>query len=124
MVEDQMTKAKVANPDAITRREAARLLGVSESQVRRYRRDGLLGCLDGYPSYSRSQVKSIMDDAWLSGREASKVLGVSHVRVSQLAAADRIPSYVAPSGRRYYRSAQLTTVANARRARQQGFSIG
>lgn len=119
-----MTAAKRSDPDAITRREAAQLLCVSEARVRRYRRDQLLGTLDGYPSYSRSEVLAIVADPWLTGRQAAEVLGVSHVRVSQLAGEDRIPAFVAPSGRRYYRLEQLRTVANARRARREGFSMG
>lgn len=116
-----MTLPKPPNPDAISRKQAATLLGVGERTVRRYRRDGLLGELDGYPSYSLAEVQAILADPWLSGRQASRVLGVSHVRVSQLAKADKIPSYIAPSGRHYYRSEQLRTVANARRARLDGF---
>jgi hypothetical protein len=45
------------------------------------------------------------------------ILGVSHARVSQLAAAEKIPVHVTASGRRMYRQRQLEVVANARRER-------
>lgn len=119
-----MTAPKTRNPDAITRSEAAQLLGVTERVVRRHRRDGLLGTLDGYPSYSRREVEAIANDPWLSGTEAAAVLGVSRARVSQLAKAEKIPSLVGLTGRRYFRKGPLSTTANARRARRDGFSVG
>lgn len=118
-----MKRPKPRNPNAITREKAAALLGLSGPQVARYRRDGLLGTLDGYPSYSRSVVEAIIADPCLTGREAAQVLGVSHNRVSQLANTDRIPVHVSASGRRYYRLEQLRTVANAREARKRGLAI-
>jgi predicted XRE-type DNA-binding protein len=112
-----MTPRHPVNPDAITLAQAAALLGISELRVSRLRREGLLVRLDGYPSYSRSDVQQYLDDPWLSGRQAAVILGVSHVRVSQLANEERIPVHRSRSGRRIYRQRQLEVVANARRAR-------
>lgn len=119
-----MTRPRRRAANAITRTEAAGLLGLSTAQVTRLRREGLLGTLDGYPSYSLADIENFIEDPWLTGLQAAEVLGVSHVRVTQLANAGRIPVQVSPSGRRWYRQAQLETVANARRARREGFSIG
>lgn len=78
-------------------------LVAADTQVTRYRREGLLGTLDGYPSCSRCEVEAILADPWLTGTRAAHVLGVSRTRVSQLANADRIPVHIARSGKRYYR---------------------
>lgn len=112
-----MTAHKPRNPDAITLAEAAQLLGLSEIRVTRLRREGLLTKLDGYPSYSRSDVEAFIDNPWINGRQAAVILGVSYSRVSQLAAAEKVPVHYTASGRRVYRLQQLEVVAHARNRR-------
>lgn len=110
----RMTPRKPRNHDAITLAEAAQLLGVSEIRVSALRRDGLLVRLEGYPSYSRTDVQEFIDNPWINGGQAAVVLGVSHSRVSQLADDERIPVHHTRAGRRVYRLKQLEVVANAR----------
>lgn len=93
------------------------MLGVSPGSVSRLRRHGLLVSLDGKPSYSRADVQAVVEDPWLDGAQAAKVLGVGRTRVLQLAQAERIPSWVSPLGRRFYRRQQLEVVARARAVR-------
>lgn len=112
-----MTPRKPQNPDAITLAEAAEVLGMPETTVTRLRREGLFVQLEGYPSYSHADVQEFLDNPWLNGVQAAMILGVSHARVSQLAAAEKIPVHVTASGRRMYRQRQLEVVANARAAR-------
>lgn len=109
-----VTPRKPRDPDAITLAEAARLLGLTEIRVTRLRREGLLRRLPGYPSYSRSDVREFIDNPWLNGRQAALVLGVTHNRVSQLAADEKIPVHLTKSGKRVYRLRQLEVVARAR----------
>jgi hypothetical protein len=116
-----VTPKKRVDPDAITLEQAASMLTLSTLQVTRLRREGLLIRLHGYPSYSRRDVQKFIDDPWLNGAQAALVLGVSHTRVSQLAAEERIPVHRTASGRRVYRLHQLEVVANARRVRRQGY---
>jgi predicted site-specific integrase-resolvase len=54
---------------------------------------------------------------WITGVEAAAILGVSHVRVSQLAANGKIPVHLTQSGERVYRRQQIEVVSNARRVR-------
>jgi hypothetical protein len=115
-----MTSRKPRNPDAITLAEAAALLRMPETTVTRFRREGLLIQLEGYPSYSRADVQEFVDNPWLNGVQAAMILGVSHARVSELAAAKKIPVHVTPSGRRMYRQRQLEVVSGARRTRLTG----
>ena len=113
-----MTARLPRDPDAITRPEAARLLGVGEGTVARYRREGLLIAeRGGRKLYSRTDVESFLDNPWLSGREAARILGVSHNRVSQLANDEKIPVHYTRSGKRVYRLRQIEVVARARVAR-------
>lgn len=112
-----MTRAKPVDPDAITLLQAARLLGMSEVSVTRFRREGLLVRLPGHPSYSRSDVEAFRDNPWINGRQAAEVLGVSRARVSELARDGRLPTHLTASGRRMYRLRQLEVVANARDVR-------
>ena len=50
------------------------MLGLSEVTVSRLRREGLLIQLDGYPSYSRTDVQEFIDNPWLNGRQAALVV--------------------------------------------------
>ncbi len=112
-----MTPRKRRNSDAITLAQAAELLGLSEIRVTRLRREGLLVKLSGYPSYSRSDIEVFLDNPWLNGLQAAMILGVSHHRVSQLAADERIPVHRTVTGKRVYRQRQIEVVANARKQR-------
>lgn len=115
-----VTPRKPVDPDAITLEQAASMLALSTLRVTRLRLEGLLIRLDGYPSYSRSDIQEFIDNPWLNGVQAAQILGVSHNRVSQLASEERIPVHRTASGRRVYRLQQLEVVANARRVRRQG----
>jgi hypothetical protein len=53
---------------------------------------------------------------WITAREASVILGVSPVRVSQLTGRDLLPS-VRRGSRYYYRRPQVQVIANARQQR-------
>ena len=111
-----MTARLPRDPDAITRPEAAALLGIGERGVARLRREGLLvEVRGGRRLYSRSEVEAFLEDPWINGVEAARILGVSHNRVSQLAAAEKIPAHLTASGQRVYRANQMKVVANARR---------
>lgn len=109
-----MTPRNPVDPDAITRAEAAALLGISEDSVSRLRREGLVGTREGLPSYSRAEVVAYLNNPWLTGVQAAEILGVGHTRVTQLANADRIPVRRTASGQRVYRRSQIEVVANAR----------
>lgn len=109
-----MTPRKPVDPDAINLATASKVLGLSEHQVTRLRREGLLIRVAGYPSYSLADVQAFIDNPWLNGRQAAQVLGVSHNRVSQLAAGEKIPVHYTKSGQRVYRLQQLLVVAQAR----------
>lgn len=114
---ERVTPRKPVDPDAITLAQAATLLGLTEIRVTRLRREGLLIRLEGYPSYSRTDIQEFIDNPWLNGRQAAQILGISHNRVSQLAAVEKIPVHRTTSGRRVYRQRQLEVVINDRGAR-------
>lgn len=85
----------------------------------RLRREGLLTeHRGGRRPYSRSEVEAFQKNPWLSGREAAKILEISHNRVSQLAAKKKIPVHRTRSGKRVYRKLQIQVVANARARRR------
>lgn len=106
------------DPDAITRAEAAAILGIAEATVARWRREGLLlEQRGGRRLFSSAEVEAVAANPWLTGAQAAEILGVSHVRVSQLADVGRIPVHVTKSGQRVYRKKQIEVVANARVAR-------
>jgi hypothetical protein len=111
------TPRKSSDTDAITLSEAASMLAMTDVTAARFRREGLLRRLDGYPSYSRADVQEFIDNPWLNGVQAAQVLGVSRARVSQLAAEEHIPVHRTTFRKRVYRMRQLEVVANARRAR-------
>jgi DNA-binding transcriptional MerR regulator len=118
-----MTPRKVPDPDAITVEEASVIAGIPIGTTQRYRREGLFASLPGRMPYSRREAEQLAQDPWLSGVEAAEILGVSHVRVTQLANKDKIPYRKGTSGKRYYKQSQLEVVANARDARKFGFQI-
>lgn len=111
------------DPDAITRAKAAAILGIGEATVARWRREGLLlEQRGGRRLFSSAEVEAVAANPWLTGVQAAEILGVSHVRISQLADEGRIPVHVTRSGQRVYRKEQLEVVAHARatRARLRG----
>jgi hypothetical protein len=85
--------------------------------------EGFFSRLPGRTTYSRREAAQFARDPWLSGVEAAMILGVSHVRVTQLANKDKIPYREGVSGKRFYKRSQLEVVANARDARKFGFQI-
>jgi predicted site-specific integrase-resolvase len=113
-----VTRRKRLNPDAISIDEASTITGLSTEVLRRFRREGLLSRLQGRTTYSRREAQAIADDTWLSGVQAAQILGISHVRVSQLANAEKIPVHLTSSGKRIYRQRQIQVVANARSIRR------
>ena len=111
---ERVTPHKPVDPDAITLAQAAALLGLTEIRVTRLRREGLLIRLEGYPSYSRTDIQEFIGNPWLNGRQAAQMLGISHNRGSQLATVEKIPVHRTASGRRVYRQRQIEVVVNAR----------
>lgn len=112
-----MTPRLPHDPDAITCAEASAILGRPERTVARYRREGLLvESWGGLRLYSRFEALRFLENPWPNGRQAAGILGISHNRVSQLAAAERIPAHLTRSGKRVYRKSQIEVVANARNA--------
>lgn len=113
-----MTRRLPLDADAISRAEAAIVLGVGEGSVARLRREGLLSEVrGGRRLYSRAEVKAFAADPWLNGVGAAQVLGVTRTRVFQLASADKIPFRFTRTGKRAFRKSQLQVVANARQTR-------
>ncbi|WP_412838305.1 MerR family transcriptional regulator [Aeromicrobium yanjiei] len=113
-----MTPRRPVDPDAITFSEAVDIIGLRPGTVRRWKREGLMpGCRRGRTAYSRSEALVLKANPWITGVEAAAILGVSHVRVSQLAANGKIPVHLTRSGERVYRRLQIEVVSNARRIR-------
>jgi predicted site-specific integrase-resolvase len=61
---------------------------------------------------------------WWTAREVSRLLGISRVRVDQLARRGSLPFQVAPGGRRSFRADHVELVRHARNAAQAGRSGG
>ena len=118
-----MTARKPRDPNAITLAETAQLLGLSQIRVTRLRREGLLIRLEGFPSYSHNDVHAFINNPWINGRQAAQILGVSHNRVSQLAAAEKVPVHHTPSAKRVYRMKQLEVVAQGRNVKFHGNKV-
>lgn len=117
-----VTPRKPANPDAISRPEAANILGVPMSVVKILIRQGVLHRVPGqFPSLSKAQVeeraRNPQSSEWVTGTEAAHILGLSTTRVWQLALKDRLPFEYATSGRRRYRRAQIEVISRARQIR-------
>ena len=117
-----MTSRKPLNPDAITREEAARILGVKYGTVSRLIDAGILHRVPGqHPSLSRAEVEGQADhphrSEWITGTEAASILGISKTRVWQLALKDLLPWEFADNGRRRYRRAQIEVISRARQLR-------
>lgn len=119
--------------DPVTYAEAAHILGVTSSTVRRHIVAGRLPAhrkSGKHRTLSRADVESYAartyryklhiddtDSYWVTNLRAADILGVSRPRLNQLAAAGLIPFEVHADGTRLYRREQLMTVANAREAR-------
>ena len=118
-----MGRGKNWDPDWITRREAAEILGVSENTLDRLFRQGSLGRADRPTRrISRAEVEALAVESreWINARQAAEILGVVKSRVGQLADAGLLPFEIGPNGRRRYRRTQIEVVANARRTRWRG----
>ena len=116
-----MTPRKPANPDAINHAEAASILGVSQSSVRRFVREGVLHRVPGqYPTLSKTeaeeQLRNPRQSEWIKGIEAADILGISKTRVGQLALKDLLPWELSGRRRRYRRS-QIEVISRARQIR-------
>jgi len=116
----------------VTYAEAAHILGVDPSTVRRHVLAGrLTQSEDGrHRMLSRADVeaqalrtylhwrhKNESESYWVTGRRAADVLGVNVARLNQLVAKGFLPYEVHADGTRMNRREQLATVANAREAR-------
>ena len=117
-----MKPRKPVNPDAITHAEAAQILGVKLGTVPRLIRDGALHRVPGqHPSLSKSEVEEQArcpcESQWISGTEAARMLGISRIRVWQLALKDLLLWEYATSGRRRYRRSQVEVISHARQIR-------
>ena len=125
--------------DPVTYAEAAHILGVTSSTVRRHILRGELPARrrpGKHRTLSRADVEAYavstyryrlhIDDAdsyWVTGMRAAAILGVGRQRLNQLAAAGLVPFKVHADGTRLYRRRQLKVVENARDAmwRRAGF---
>ena len=115
-----MTAPKPSDPDWITAQTASRILGVGWSTLQRLVEDGTVDRA-ARPShrYSRTQIEAVAADRteWTTSSQAARILGVSRVRLDQLARAGRIPYETDDRGNRRYRRNQIQVVANARNVR-------
>jgi hypothetical protein len=59
----------------------------------------------------------IGDPSWLTTSQAAAVMGLTPVRVNQLARAGRLPHEVSRHGWRLFRPEQVAVIGNARRVR-------
>ena len=117
-----MTAKKPTNPDAMTRHEAAEILGVSIAQIPKLIRDGLLDRVKGqHPSLSRAQVeeqaRNPRPTEWVNVTEAALILDLSRTRVGQMSDKDLLPFEIAVSGRRRFRRTQVEVISRARQIR-------
>jgi hypothetical protein len=123
----------VAPGNGVTLIEAAHILGVARSTVRRLI---LTGDLEREGRYThrgldRDQVEGLAmrrwrrrrhpppaGSYWMTTGQAAAMLGVTHARVWQLAQTDRLPYRVSHTGVRLFRRRQLETIAHAWQAQR------
>lgn len=122
MIEVGSDATKTSNPDAITQPEAAEILGVPMSTVKRLICHGVLHRVPGqYPSLSKAEVeeraRNPQPSEWVTGIEAARILGLAKTRVGQLALKDLLPFEYAVNGRRRYRRSQIEVISRARQIR-------
>jgi excisionase family DNA binding protein len=118
--------------DAVTLRQAAEILGLSVSSVRRLIAAGRLpvGRRYQHRSLPRADVEALAGEIypwwrhvndpesyWVTGRRAARVLGVTRARLGQLARGDLVPYVAHQDGTRLYRRHQLAVMAKAREPR-------
>jgi excisionase family DNA binding protein len=124
----------VAPGNGVTLEEAAHILGVARSTVRRLIVAGELERQGRYThrGLDRDEVERLAmrrwrrrrdlppagGSYWMTTGQVAAELGVSHARVWQLAQADRLPFRVSHNGVRLFRRRQLETIANAWLARR------
>lgn len=112
----------------MTYAEAAHILGVTPSTVRRHVLAGrlrqsepgkhrMLSRADvealALQTYKHWRQKNDQESYWVTGRRAADVLGVNVSRLNQLATRGFLPFAVHVDGTRLYRREQLLIVANA-----------
>ena len=107
-----MTARKAVDPDTISFADAAKILDRKPSYVKRLVRDGILDQLHGYRGLSRSQVKDVASNRWLTASDVARMMSLSTTRISQLVQRGRLPFHIR-NGRRYFREQQVTVVHNA-----------
>ena len=123
----------VAPGNGVTLLEAAHILGVARSTLRRLILTGELAREGRYThrGLDRDQVEELAmrrwrrrhhpppaGSYWITTGQAAAKLGVSHARVWQLAQTDRLPFRVSHTGVRLFRRRQLETIAHAWQARR------
>lgn len=103
--------------------EAARILDLHQTSVRRYVRQGLLQRTSPQYGLDRDEVERLALERWRPGHaywigtpEAAEVLGVTTARLKRLAGAGRLPT-LRYDGRWFFRRHQLEVIAHAREAR-------
>jgi excisionase family DNA binding protein len=115
-------------PYRLTHAQAAVLLGVHEITVSKWVSRGWLPSVGRYAKANllRSDVEQLSaarwrpgDRSWLTTSQAAEVMGVTDVRVNQLARAGRLPHELSRDGWRLFRPGQVAVIGNARRVRFQ-----
>ena len=118
--------------DPVTYAEAAHILGVTSSTVRRHvlagrlvraapAKERMISRTDvealALQTYRHHRHKGNQDSYWVTGQRAADILGVNVSRLNQLVARGFLPYKTHIDGTRMYRREQLMTVSNAREAR-------
>jgi excisionase family DNA binding protein len=107
-------------PYRLTHAQAAVLLGVHEITVSKWVSQGRLPSLGRYAKANllRSDVERLSaarwrpgNRSWLTTSQAAVVLGVTNIRVNQLAHAGRLPHEVSRDGWRLFRPELVAVIA-------------
>jgi hypothetical protein len=111
-------------PYRLTHGQAAVLLSVKEQTVSKWVSKGRLPSVGHYAKRNllRSDVEKLSaarwrpgDPSWLTTSQAAAVMGLTPVRINQLARSGRLPHEVSRHGWRLFRPAQVAVIGNARR---------
>ena len=123
-----MTPRKTVNHDATTQGQAAEILGIPVGSIKRLIREGRLHRVPKqFPSMSREEALAFqnapVEQYWVTGSEAARLMGISTTRIGQLADTARLPFVIGETGRRRFRRSQVLVIRNARAARWHGEPI-